>query len=201
MPLTRTPAPRWQFVYVIRKRIKLEPEKAIFIFVDEVLPPTGALMSTIYEEHKSVPFPPACSLLTRKLIGGLRLQGRGRFPVRRLLGRERLWRRPRPPRRVSAGASIPRAYDFHPVRPVLDSRVLSFAFSVPPLFHRDRRASRHLIAGRVLSFAQSTCPPFLPFFSCVTWFACDSPLIVYYDCFYSLGLQDGGSERVPTSLV
>lgn len=28
-----------QFVYVIRKRIKLSPEKAIFIFVDEVLPP------------------------------------------------------------------------------------------------------------------------------------------------------------------
>ncbi|POY72748.1 hypothetical protein BMF94_4155 [Rhodotorula taiwanensis] len=41
-----------QFVYVIRKRIKLSPEKAIFIFVDEVLPPTGALMSSIYEEHK-----------------------------------------------------------------------------------------------------------------------------------------------------
>ncbi|XP_038876334.1 autophagy-related protein 8f isoform X2 [Benincasa hispida] len=29
-----------QFVYVIRKRIKLSPEKAIFIFVDNVLPPT-----------------------------------------------------------------------------------------------------------------------------------------------------------------
>ena len=29
-----------QFVYVIRKRIKLEPEKAIFIFVANVLPPT-----------------------------------------------------------------------------------------------------------------------------------------------------------------
>jgi GABA(A) receptor-associated protein len=41
-----------QFVYVIRKRIKLSPEKAIFIFVDEVLPPTAALMSSIYEEHK-----------------------------------------------------------------------------------------------------------------------------------------------------
>lgn len=41
-----------QFVYVIRKRIKLAPEKAIFIFVDEVLPPTAALMSSIYEEHK-----------------------------------------------------------------------------------------------------------------------------------------------------
>ncbi|BGP43977.1 ubiquitin-like protein atg8 [Rhodotorula kratochvilovae] len=41
-----------QFVYVIRKRIKLAPEKAIFIFVDEVLPPTAALMSMIYDEHK-----------------------------------------------------------------------------------------------------------------------------------------------------
>ena len=43
-----------QFVYVIRKRIKLSPEKAIFIFVDEVLPPTAALMSSIYEEHKGM---------------------------------------------------------------------------------------------------------------------------------------------------
>jgi GABA(A) receptor-associated protein len=41
-----------QFVYVIRKRIKLAPEKAIFIFVEETLPPTAALMSAIYEEHK-----------------------------------------------------------------------------------------------------------------------------------------------------
>ncbi|XXQ35107.1 Autophagy-related protein [Plasmodiophora brassicae] len=41
-----------QFVYVIRKRIKLEPEKGIFIFVDDTLPPTSALMSKIYEEKK-----------------------------------------------------------------------------------------------------------------------------------------------------
>ncbi|KAJ8633716.1 hypothetical protein MRB53_027052 [Persea americana] len=41
-----------QFVYVIRKRIQLSAEKAIFIFVDNVLPPTGALMSTIYDEKK-----------------------------------------------------------------------------------------------------------------------------------------------------
>lgn len=32
-----------QFVYVIRKRIRLSAEKAIFIFVDNVLPPTGYL--------------------------------------------------------------------------------------------------------------------------------------------------------------
>lgn len=30
-----------QFVYVVRKRIKLSAEKAIFIFVKNVLPPTG----------------------------------------------------------------------------------------------------------------------------------------------------------------
>lgn len=44
-------------MYVIRKRIKLSPEKAIFIFVDEVLPPTAALMSSIYEEHKGMHIP------------------------------------------------------------------------------------------------------------------------------------------------
>ena len=60
-----------QFVYVIRKRIKLSPEKAIFVFTNNTLPATGAfasathnsvltqtfglsasLMSTVYEEHK-----------------------------------------------------------------------------------------------------------------------------------------------------
>ncbi|XP_031126381.1 autophagy-related protein 8f-like [Ipomoea triloba] len=41
-----------QFVFVIRKRIQLSSEKAIFIFVDNVLPTTGALMSAIYEEKK-----------------------------------------------------------------------------------------------------------------------------------------------------
>nr|6WY6_A Chain A, Autophagy-related protein 8 [Saccharomyces cerevisiae]6WY6_B Chain B, Autophagy-related protein 8 [Saccharomyces cerevisiae] len=41
-----------QFVYVIRKRIMLPPEKAIFIFVNDTLPPTAALMSAIYQEHK-----------------------------------------------------------------------------------------------------------------------------------------------------
>lgn len=41
-----------QFVYVIRKRSKLSAEKAIFVFVDNILPPTGAMMSAIYEEKK-----------------------------------------------------------------------------------------------------------------------------------------------------
>lgn len=37
---------------MIRKRIKLVPEKAIFIFVGDILPATAALMSAIYEEYK-----------------------------------------------------------------------------------------------------------------------------------------------------
>merc|ERR1739840_35352 len=41
-----------QFVYVIRKRIKVKPEKAIYIFINNVLPPTAALMSSIYESKK-----------------------------------------------------------------------------------------------------------------------------------------------------
>lgn len=34
-----------QFVYVVRKRIKLSPEKAIFIFVKNILPPTGKIVA------------------------------------------------------------------------------------------------------------------------------------------------------------
>jgi len=42
-----------QFIYVIRKRIKLSPEQAIYIFVDNTLPPTSEQMSSIYAKHKN----------------------------------------------------------------------------------------------------------------------------------------------------
>lgn len=41
-----------QFVYVIRKRINLSPEKAIFVFVNDIMPPTALLMSALYKEYK-----------------------------------------------------------------------------------------------------------------------------------------------------
>jgi GABA(A) receptor-associated protein len=41
-----------QVVYVIRKRIQLNPEHAIFVFVGKTLPPTSAVMSAVYQEHK-----------------------------------------------------------------------------------------------------------------------------------------------------
>lgn len=41
-----------QFVYVIRKRMKMPPEKAIFVFVDNHIPMQSSLMSTIYDQSK-----------------------------------------------------------------------------------------------------------------------------------------------------
>ena len=41
------------FITVIRKRIKLAPEKALFIFINNVLPPLTSLMVNIYDEMKN----------------------------------------------------------------------------------------------------------------------------------------------------
>jgi len=42
-----------KFVYEIRKHMpSLKPEDSIFLFVNDVLPPSAALVSTIYEKHK-----------------------------------------------------------------------------------------------------------------------------------------------------
>lgn len=41
-----------QFLFVVRKRISVPSEKAIFIFVNNTLPAHTALMSQIYKEHK-----------------------------------------------------------------------------------------------------------------------------------------------------
>tara|TARA_Y100000389_G_scaffold192809_1_gene220744 strand:- start:3235 stop:3597 length:363 start_codon:yes stop_codon:yes gene_type:complete len=41
-----------QFIYVIRKRIKLQPEKALFIFINNKLMPTATLLKQIYETQK-----------------------------------------------------------------------------------------------------------------------------------------------------
>ena len=41
-----------QFVYVVRKRIKMKAEKALFLFVNNALPPTSDIMSNVYDTHK-----------------------------------------------------------------------------------------------------------------------------------------------------
>lgn len=41
-----------QFVYVVRKRIKLSADKAIFVFVKNILPPTGELQFIFFPHLK-----------------------------------------------------------------------------------------------------------------------------------------------------
>ena len=42
-----------QFMFVIRKRIKLADTDSIFLFINEkILPLTSSLVSSVYEEHK-----------------------------------------------------------------------------------------------------------------------------------------------------
>ena len=41
-----------QFIYIIRKRIKINPEKALFLFINGKIPSTSQLISTIYDENK-----------------------------------------------------------------------------------------------------------------------------------------------------
>jgi len=43
-----------QFFYVIRKRTTLAPEQALFMFINNTLPATSAMMKQMYKEHKDV---------------------------------------------------------------------------------------------------------------------------------------------------
>lgn len=45
-----------QFCFLIRKRIQLRPEEALFFFVNNVLPPSSATMGQVYEEHHEEDF-------------------------------------------------------------------------------------------------------------------------------------------------
>lgn len=41
-----------QFVYVIRKRLKLPAEQAIYLFVNGSIPPSAVLLNALYESNK-----------------------------------------------------------------------------------------------------------------------------------------------------
>jgi len=42
-----------QFIYVIRKRLDIESEKALFLFFNNHLPASSSLMNDIYKKYKS----------------------------------------------------------------------------------------------------------------------------------------------------
>ena len=41
-----------QFIYVIRKRIKLNPEQALFIFINDTMPTISENLSLVYRNHE-----------------------------------------------------------------------------------------------------------------------------------------------------
>lgn len=45
-----------QFYFLIRKRIHLRAEDALFFFVKNVIPPTSATMGALYQEHHEEDF-------------------------------------------------------------------------------------------------------------------------------------------------
>ena len=68
-----------QMVYVIRRRIKLSPEKAIFVFVNNVLPPTAALISEIYQTHKNEDGFLYITYAGENVFGSANVDNQGRF--------------------------------------------------------------------------------------------------------------------------
>ena len=42
-----------QFMYIVRKQMKLAPNVALFLFVDDCVPPTSALMSAVHAEKRA----------------------------------------------------------------------------------------------------------------------------------------------------
>lgn len=41
-----------QFIYVVRKRVKLEPEKALFIFFNNTLPSSSDTIGNVYKNNR-----------------------------------------------------------------------------------------------------------------------------------------------------
>ena len=64
-----------QFVYVIRKRIRLTPEKALFVFVNNTLPPTASLLSAVHSENKDEDGFLYCQVSSESTFGWLSMDG------------------------------------------------------------------------------------------------------------------------------
>ena len=52
-----------QFYFLIRKRIQLRPEDALFFFVNNVIPPTSVTMGALYQVYTAF-----CNLLNRYIF-------------------------------------------------------------------------------------------------------------------------------------
>ncbi|KAH0626088.1 hypothetical protein JD844_000826 [Phrynosoma platyrhinos] len=60
-----------QFYFLIRKRIHLRAEDALFFFVNNVIPPTSATMGQLYQEHHEEDFFLYIAYSDESVYGGL----------------------------------------------------------------------------------------------------------------------------------
>jgi GABA(A) receptor-associated protein len=61
-----------QFIFILRKRIRLSPEQALFIFTENnTLPPTAALMGQLYHECKNTDQFLYCVASLENTFGGM----------------------------------------------------------------------------------------------------------------------------------
>ncbi|XP_069995349.1 gamma-aminobutyric acid receptor-associated protein-like isoform X1 [Penaeus vannamei] len=65
-----------QFYFLIRKRIHLRPEDALFFFVNNVIPPTSATMGSLYQDIYGDPRPDAPSATSPSHIAANNLHTR-----------------------------------------------------------------------------------------------------------------------------
>ena len=56
-------------MHVIRKRIQLQPDQAMFLFVNNTMPASGKLMSEIYKEHAEIDKDGNCGFLYMNYCG------------------------------------------------------------------------------------------------------------------------------------
>jgi len=60
-----------QFYFLIRKRIHLRPEDALFFFVNNAIPPNSATMGSLYQEHHEEDFFLYIAYSDENVYGGL----------------------------------------------------------------------------------------------------------------------------------
>ncbi len=42
-----------QFIFILRKRMTISSEQAMFLFINDILPPIGSTIGPLYNEHKN----------------------------------------------------------------------------------------------------------------------------------------------------
>lgn len=58
-----------QFMYVIRKRLHLTSEAAIFLFINDILPPTSAQLSQVYYDNRDADGFLYCKVMKENTFG------------------------------------------------------------------------------------------------------------------------------------